>query len=84
MVNIGGHFEGELFCRLAHAVRKEVVKVGATGKQREGGAIDAWEVPKKSEEKISYAGETERDRRRKWRGIRAVLADDWQEREARI
>ena len=62
MVNIGGHFEGELFCCLVHAVRKEVVKVGTTVKWGEYGGVDVWEPLKESEKKMPYAGETERDR----------------------
>ena len=41
----------------------------------------AWEIP---EDKISYAGEIEREQDRKRRGIKAVLLNDGKQRETCI
>ena len=49
--------------------------------------IDAWEGPKSvedEEEKVSNAGETEGEQKRKWREIKAVLMNDGKQCEACI
>ncbi|KAI0271109.1 hypothetical protein BGY98DRAFT_1007382 [Russula aff. rugulosa BPL654] len=78
-VNIGFQFEGVFLRCLGHAVRKIVVFVNipwiTTGKLL---AVEALEHPEK---KKSYAGEAERECRRKRGVIRAVLASNGKDRE---
>jgi hypothetical protein len=50
-----------------------------TGIQLVDQVTNIWEAPKSGggeEEEVSYAGENERERYRKWRGIKAVLLND--------
>ena len=84
MIDIGLQFDGVLLCGLAHTVRKEVAKVNCsriTTAKRHADGIDSWKRLKKAGERISNAVDTERDRRGKRRGIRAVLVNDRQEGE---
>ena len=58
-----------------------------TGKQLVDQVINVWEAPKSGEdedEEVSYAGETEREVKRKRRGIKAVLSNDGKQGETCI